>query len=109
MDAGSSKLLESATQRTLHANNFARSSSQASHVLTDLLSRYLSLLTTSCAQYAQQAGRSGLTIDDALLALEEMGVSLDDLNEYCEVEGKDLGRYSNSTARRAEELAEIKG
>lgn len=109
MDASSSKFLESATYRTLHAHNFTRSSSTASHVLTDLLSRYLHLLATTCAQYAQHAGRSGPTVGDAVLALDELGISVDDLTEFYETDGRELGRYAVQTTRRTEELAEFKG
>ena len=108
MDAGAHKLLESATQRTLHAHSFSRSSSQASSVLTDLLSRYLTLLTSSCAKYAQHAGRTGLTVRDAIGVLDELGVSVEELSEYCATEGKDLNRYALYSARRVEDLHEFK-
>jgi histone H3/H4 len=109
MDSGTHKLLESATHRTLHANNFSRSSSQASLVLTDLLSRYLSLLSTTCTKYAQHAGRNGLTAWDAFCALEELGVSMEELKEYCATEGSELGRYTVRSVRRVEDLNELKG
>jgi histone H3/H4 len=109
MESGSYKLLESATHRTLHAHSFSRSSSQASLVLTDLLSRYLMLLSTTCAKYAQHAGRTGLSIRDAIGALDELGVSVDELSEYYSSEGKELGRYAFSSARRVEDLNEFKG
>lgn len=109
MENGAHKLLESATHRTLHAHNFARSSSQASSVLTDLLGRYLSLLLTTCSTYAEHAGRANLTPSDALGALQEMGMSLDDLVDYLSSEGRDLNRYAAKTARRVEDLAEFRG
>ncbi|CAA7261949.1 unnamed protein product [Cyclocybe aegerita] len=108
MESGAHKLLESATQRTLHAHAFSRSSSQASLVLTDLLSRYLSLLTATCAKYAQHAGRSSLTVRDALASLEELGVTLEELDDYCATEGKELNRYALYSARRVEDLQEFK-
>ncbi|KAF9040159.1 hypothetical protein BJ165DRAFT_1407273 [Panaeolus papilionaceus] len=108
MEAGALKLLESATQRTLHAHAFSRSSSQASMVLTDLLSRYMALLTSTCAKYAQHAGRTQLNVRDALGALDEMGVSLDDLSEYCATEGRELNRYALYSARRLEDLNDFK-
>ena len=108
MEAGAFKLLESATQRTLHAHAFTRSSNQASLVLTDLLSRYLSLLTSTCAKYAQHPGRTTMNMWDAVAALEELGVSLLDLNEYCATEGKELNRYALYSARRVEDLLEFK-
>lgn len=108
MESGAQKLLESATQRTLHAHSFSRSSSQASSVLTDLLSRYLTLLTSTCAKYAQHAGRTGLTVHDAIGALNELGVGVDELSDYCATEGKELNRYALYSARRVEDLHEFK-
>ncbi|KAF4612033.1 hypothetical protein D9613_003808 [Agrocybe pediades] len=108
MESGAHKLLESAVQRTLHAHAFSRSSSQASSVLTDLLSRYLALLTSTCAKYSQHAGRTGLTVRDAIGALDELGVSMEELSEYCATEGKELNRYALYSARRVEDLHEFK-
>ncbi|KII90167.1 hypothetical protein PLICRDRAFT_138678 [Plicaturopsis crispa FD-325 SS-3] len=108
MDAAAHKITEAATYKTLHAQGFSRSSSQASLVLTDLLSRYLTLLSSTCAKYAQHAGRTGLTVYDATSALEEMGVSLEELSEYCGSEGNELRRYAQHTGRRVEDLNELK-
>lgn len=77
-------------------------------MLTDLLSRYLALLSSTCAKYAQHAGRSKLTIHDAIEALDELGASLEDLNEYGSGEGKELNRYALHSARRQEELNEFR-
>ena len=57
MDVAATSFLESATQRTLHAHNFSRSSSEATHVLADLLGRYYTLLASTCARYAEHAAR----------------------------------------------------
>ncbi|KAF9460465.1 hypothetical protein BDZ94DRAFT_1324056 [Collybia nuda] len=108
MESGSHKLLESAAYKTLHAHGFSRSSSQASLVLTDLLSRYLTLLSTTCAKYAQHAGRSGLSVWDAFGALEELGVGADELSEYYLSEAKELKHYTFNSARRVEDLNEFK-
>ncbi|TFY52554.1 hypothetical protein EVJ58_g9951 [Rhodofomes roseus] len=108
MDPGARKLLESVTHETLHAHNFARSSSQASAVLTDVLHRYLELLTTTCAKYAEHAGRLSLTIRDAASALDELGLGVDELQEYAAVEGRDMTRYTVHSQRRVEDLAEFK-
>ncbi|KAF8901049.1 hypothetical protein CPB84DRAFT_1680169 [Gymnopilus junonius] len=108
MDSGANKLLESAVQRTLHAHAFSRASSQASAVLTDLLSRYLALLTSTCAKYAHHAGRSGLTIRDAVGAFEDLGLSVEELTEYCATEGRELNRYALYSARRVEDLHEFR-
>lgn len=109
MEGGSYKLLESATHRTLHAHSFSRASSQASNVLTDLLSRYLTLLSLTCAKYAHHAGRTGLTARDAIGALDELGLGLEELSEYCSLEGKELGRYAIHSARRVEDMNEFGG
>lgn len=109
MEDGLSGILESVTLKTLHAYNFSRSSSEASHVLTDLLSRYVSLLAATCAQYAEHAGRVSVAPSDVVLSLEELGVSVDELKEYCEGEGREMSRYASRTARRMEELAVLKG
>ncbi|TFK20437.1 hypothetical protein FA15DRAFT_759368 [Coprinopsis marcescibilis] len=108
MDASAQKLLESVTQKTLHAHAFSRSSSQATFVLTDLLSRYLTLVTSTCAKYAQHSGRRQLSIRDAIQALDELGTSLEDLNEFGSTEAKELNRYALHSARRAEELNELR-
>ena len=111
MDGTTSGLLDSVTQRTLYAQNFNRASSQASHVLTDLLCRYISLLASTCARYADHAGRTTVAMPDAILALDELGLSVDELFEYVEREGNDLRAegYTTITSRRAEELTLLKG
>jgi histone H3/H4 len=109
MENGAQKLLESATIRTLHAHNFSRSSTQASLVLTDLFSRYLDLVTSTCAKYAEHAGRTKLSIRDAVEALDELGVGVAELKEYCAIEGAELGRYSIKSARRVEDMNEFRG
>lgn len=108
MDSNTQRILESVTHKTLHAHAFSRSSSQATLVLTDLLSRYLSLLTASCGRYAEHAGRTHISIHDALQAMGELGTSVDELHEYGSVEGKDMNRYSQQSARRIEELNEFR-
>jgi histone H3/H4 len=108
MDDGAFKLLESATQRTLHAHNFARTSSHASVVLTDLLGRYLHLLASTCAKHAAHAGRTDLVPADAFDALKDAGVDLGDLASFCATEAREMSRYAAHTARRAEDLVEVR-
>lgn len=104
-----SQILHTTTTRTLHAHNFNKSSTQATHTLTGVLSRYLALLAETCAQYAQHAGRTGVTVRDALAALEEIGIGIDDLREYVEGEAREMVRYTAQTARRTDELGDING
>jgi len=103
-----SQILHTTTIRTLHAQNFNKASTEATHDLTDVLSRYLTLLAETCARYAQHAGRTNVTIWDAVSALGEIGVEIGELREYAEGEAKELIRYTAQTARRADELAEIR-
>ena len=42
-------------------------------------------------------------------ALDELGVSMDELHEYCGTEGDELARYSAHSAKRQEDLSEFKG
>ncbi|KAJ6463331.1 hypothetical protein C8R45DRAFT_1176831 [Mycena sanguinolenta] len=103
----SRKLLEAGTQRSLHAAGFSRCSGHASAVLTDLLARYIQLLASTAARYAEHAGRTTLTSTDALEALDDLGFGLQDLIDYIP-EAKDLSRYAVYSARRVEELHEFK-
>ncbi|KAF7420777.1 hypothetical protein PC9H_011295 [Pleurotus ostreatus] len=95
MDHGAHKILESATFRTLHAQNFSRASSQASYVLTDLLERYLTLLSSTAGKFAEHAGRGrSIGVRDAVCALDELGVGVDELRDWCVSEGGEMsGRY----------------
>lgn len=42
-------------------------------------------------------------------ALDELGVSMDELHEYCGTEGDELARYSAHSVKRQEDLSEFKG
>lgn len=109
MENASQKLLESATYKTLHAVGFSRSTTQTTTVLTDLLSRYLTLLTSTAAKYANHAERTRLTPQDAISALEELGVDLEELTDFGKAEGLELNRYAISSIRRIEDLHEFRG
>ena len=109
MEISAHKLLESVTHKTLHAHAFSRASSQATYVLTDLLARYLALLTSTCAKYSEHAGRRELTVYDVMEALKELGTDEEDLREFVSGEGREMARYAGGTARRVEELAEFRG
>ncbi|KAG1733075.1 uncharacterized protein EDB91DRAFT_1150378 [Suillus paluster] len=107
--AAATTILDSAILKILHAHNFSRTSSQASVVLASLVSRYLVLLSSVCGSYAELSGRSKLSIWDVLSSLEDLGVSLEELDEYCGSEGKEIGRYASSSARRLDDLLEFRG
>lgn len=108
MEGATYRVLCESVIRTLHSQNFARSSSEACNVLADLLSRYLKLLALTCAKHAQHCGRSELTTLDAVRSLEELGASLPELKSFQEVDGKDLARYAYCSQRRQMDLREIK-
>ncbi|KAG1736221.1 hypothetical protein EDB19DRAFT_1722347 [Suillus lakei] len=107
--AAAATILDSVILKILHAHNFSRSSSQASIVLANLVSRYLVLLSSVCGNYAELSGRSRISVWDVLSSLEGIGVNLEELDEYCVSEGKDLGRYASSSARRLDDLSEFRG
>ena len=109
MDSGAKKILESVTIKTLHAHNFSRSSTQANQVLTELLSRYLTLFASTCAKYAEHAGRLRLSVKDAVHAMDELGTSVEELSEYCATEGKEMARYAVQSTKRIEDLNEFRG
>ncbi|KAI0656335.1 hypothetical protein C8Q70DRAFT_935834 [Cubamyces menziesii] len=108
MDSGAKKILESVTIKTLHAHNFSRSSTQANQVLTELLSRYLTLFASTCAKYAEHAGRLRLSVKDAVHAMDELGTSVEELSEYCVTEGKEMARYAVQSTKRIEDLNEFR-
>lgn len=84
--------LHRATLRTLHSHNFTSSSSIASHTLTTLYASYLDLLARACAARAQHAGRTGVGWADAVGALEEVGVTIEELDGWGRTEAGEVGR-----------------
>ena len=101
--------LKLAIVRMLYSQGFTKSSTHTVAVLTDLLDRYFKLLVASCADYAHHAGRPSVNAYDTLLAMEEMGTTLDDMRDYCDVEVKDTQKYTAALPKSAQELAELKG
>ncbi|KAG6335059.1 hypothetical protein ID866_4037 [Astraeus odoratus] len=106
--AAAHALVESVVIKILHAHNFARTSSQALSVLSNLLTRYLVLVASACGQYGDLAGRSQLSVCDILACLDELGSNMDELSEYCSTEGIELSRYTVSSAKRLDDLAEFR-
>ena len=76
METGAKKILETTTIKTLHAHGFAKSSTQANLVLADVLSRYLTQLSTTAAKYAEHVGRRTPTARGVVEAFEELGTLL---------------------------------
>lgn len=95
--------------RTLYSQGFTKSSTHTVAVLTDLVDRYLKLLIASCADYAHHAGRASVNVYDTLLAMEEMGTTLDDMRDYCDAEAKNTQKYTVTLPKSAQELAGLKG
>jgi len=101
--------LKLAIVRMLYSQGFTKSSTHTVAVLTDLLDRYLKLLVASCADYAHHAGRPSVNVYDTLLAMEDMGTTLDNMRDYCDAEVKDTQKYTTTLPKSAQELAELKG
>lgn len=95
--------------RVLYSQGFTKSSTHTVAVLTDLLDRYLKLLVASCADYARHAGRPSINAYDTLLAMEEMGTTLDDMKDYTDAEAKDTQKYTAALPKSAQELADLTG
>ncbi|KAJ8588598.1 hypothetical protein M405DRAFT_768872 [Rhizopogon salebrosus TDB-379] len=106
--AAAATVLDSVVLKVLHAHNFSRTSSQASVVLTNLVSRYLVLLSSVSGSYAELAGRSKVNMWDVLSSLGDFGITLEELDEYSSSEGKELGRYASSSTRRLDDLLEFR-
>ncbi|KAG2053605.1 hypothetical protein BDR06DRAFT_1021352 [Suillus hirtellus] len=51
----------------------------------------LTLLSSVCGNYAELSGRSRISVLDVLSSSEDLGVNLEELDEYCISEGKGLG------------------
>ena len=49
-----------------------------------------------------------MNVRDAISALDDLGVNLDELKDYCATEGKELNRYALISSRRLEDLCEFK-
>ncbi|RPD60727.1 hypothetical protein L227DRAFT_547024 [Lentinus tigrinus ALCF2SS1-6] len=108
MDSGAKKILESVTLKVLHAHGFSKASTQANLVFADLLSRYLSIAAATVGQYAEHAGRRRIVPQDAVNAFGDMGTSVEELQDYCEVNGRDMARYAVHSSKRLEELNEFR-
>ncbi|KAF8452046.1 hypothetical protein L210DRAFT_3638616 [Boletus edulis BED1] len=106
--AATAVVVDSVVMKILHAHSFARTSSQAMSVLSNLLTRYLVLLASACGQFSELAGRSSLTIHDFVACLDELGTNLDELSEYCGTEGVELSRYASSSAKRLDDLGDFR-
>src|SRR5258708_2989513 len=80
--------LEYAVYRILYAHQFSKSSRRPMNVLVDLLARYLGLLASTCASYAQHAGRESGNMFDAVLALQGLGSDISELIDWNNREGR---------------------
>jgi histone H3/H4 len=108
MENAANRLLFESIIRTLHSQSFSRTSNQSCTVLADLLTRYLRLLASTCAGHASHSGRTELNAQDVAASLEELGVTIGELKQFQEVEGRDLARYAYISQRRRQDLHEMK-
>lgn len=104
MESAVRQHLHSVTLRTLQAHAFNRASSLAAYTLTDVLQQYLTLLAATAKQHAEHSGRTGqgCNIWDVMAALSEVGVEVDELEEFVLGEAVDMKPYALAN-RRTEE------
>lgn len=96
MESAVRQHLHSVTLRTLQAHSFNRASSQAAYTLTDVLQQYLTLLAATAKQHAEHSGRTsqGCNVWDVMAALSEVGVEVDELEEFVLGEAADMKSYA---------------
>ncbi|GAB1525364.1 hypothetical protein RhiTH_008524 [Rhizoctonia solani] len=92
MDGTAHQHLHRATLRVLHSHNFSSSSSLASHTLTALYAEYLDLLARSFAAHSHHGGRTNPSWPDAVNALSEVGVDVDELSTWLGTEAGEVGK-----------------
>ncbi|KAF8305831.1 hypothetical protein DL93DRAFT_2089228 [Clavulina sp. PMI_390] len=85
--------LRNATVTVVRAHDFAKTSQTAVHVLTDLLARFCDLLIGTTSEHAHLAGRTSANVLDALAALEELGMDVQDLMDWRRVDGPTIAEY----------------
>lgn len=86
-----SSSLDTAILHLLSSAGFVRSSSNATHVLTEVLQRYFRLLAAHSAAYAEHAGRTEIAPLDLLRTLEEVGTSVEEVKQWAvEGDGKEV-------------------
>ncbi|PWN36376.1 uncharacterized protein FA14DRAFT_54574 [Meira miltonrushii] len=66
----------------LSSAGFARSSGQAVELLSELMERYLLVLGSSCQKNAEHAGRTKACAWDAEAALNELGISSEEIYDW---------------------------
>lgn len=89
--------LRTATLRIIRAHDFSRTSNTAVHALVDLLARFLDLVAGTTSEHAQLAGRTSANFYDALMALEEVGIDLDEIIQWRRMDGSMLSEYRRTT------------
>lgn len=68
------------------ATGFDACQDSAIEILGDLLLRYLTTVSAGCHSYAELAGRSQSNLSDVLLALEDLGVTPEDLHQHMQLQ-----------------------
>ncbi|QRW26308.1 bromodomain associated protein [Rhizoctonia solani] len=107
MDGTAHQHLHRATLRVLHSHNFSSSSSLASHTLTALYAEYLDLLARSFAAHSHHGGRTNPSWPDAVNALSEVGVDVDELSTWLGTEAGEVGK--NTSLRDEVQMREERG
>lgn len=84
---------------------FHASHSTASIALADVLGRYIQLIASTAGDYAATTGRTTVGLMDAVEALDELGVRLDDLDDFA-AEARGRGHIGDTKQLRGTSLCE---
>jgi transcription initiation factor TFIID subunit 8 len=68
------------------ASGFDACQDSAIEILGDLLMRYLATVCSGSHSYAELAGRSQSNLSDVLLAMEDLGVTPEDLHQHMQLQ-----------------------
>ncbi|CAG8563220.1 12849_t:CDS:2, partial [Acaulospora colombiana] len=96
MDKFCTEYLRRSALQVLTSAGFEKTSRIAGEVFADVLKDYLICLGKSTQSSAINAGRVKSTSADVLAAFEDLGIDVEELREWAQTEGKNLGSYAGS-------------
>lgn len=84
------ELLRTMALQILQSAGFDSAHTDPTHVLTDIMGKYIEMLAATASAYAQLAGRAHPNPFDVMDSLHEVDIDLDTLREWLDDEGKAL-------------------
>ncbi|ORY93424.1 hypothetical protein BCR43DRAFT_526981 [Syncephalastrum racemosum] len=84
------ELLRTMALQILQSAGFDSAHTDPTHVLTDIMGKYIEMLAATASAYAQLAGRANPNPFDVMDSLHEVDIDLDTLREWLDEEGKAL-------------------